>query len=374
MSEKNPNRKRNVKKTKIKQKQKQKQQQNNKQTIKLNITTSGGSGGSGGASQMQKPQYLPNSFVNEEHTTLLKSINEQLKQKNEPVSTAIENFNIPEKKTTFTFGTQTEQPVTSSFATQTAEGTNEERKEKYSYGTQTKQPKRHTNETQTEYPLKRTYETQTDFPPTYSYGTQTDELINYNGDEEFKRDLERKLKDIPPQFTEKVALPPVITPKLNQEIPIIDKPKELSGLNLMEQVRKKTEERNQRTDEEVLQMEEKINENKPQKSTDSPLKQALKKKVEERVPRTEEEVIQLEEEIKKKRGRPKLTEEEKQKRSALISQKAFNVLLNETPENERGSLIRQFEVDDLSDANIKTILKNKYRYSADEIKRIFSFK
>ena len=71
-----------VKKTKNKQKQKQKQLQNNKQTISLHISSSGGSGGSG-ASQ-SKPQSLPSSFVNEEHTTLLKSINEQLKKKNEP--------------------------------------------------------------------------------------------------------------------------------------------------------------------------------------------------------------------------------------------------------------------------------------------------
>jgi len=85
------------KKSKNKQKQKQKQQQTNKQTISLNISSSGGGGGSGGSgsSQTRQPQYLPSSFVNEEHTTLLKSINEQLKKKNEPAKTT-QHFIIPE--------------------------------------------------------------------------------------------------------------------------------------------------------------------------------------------------------------------------------------------------------------------------------------
>ena len=100
------------KKPKNKQKQKQKQQQTNKQTISLNISSSGGGGGSGGSgsSQTRQPQYLPSSFVNEEHTTLLKSINEQLKQKNEPIQTATKSFKIPEIKQTYSNGPQTEEP------------------------------------------------------------------------------------------------------------------------------------------------------------------------------------------------------------------------------------------------------------------------
>lgn len=234
------------KKTKMKQKQKQKQQQSNKQTVKLNITTSGGGGGSGG-SQQQKPSYMPSSFGNQEHTTLLKSINEQLKQKNEPVARAPQNFNIP-------------------------------------------QPNLQENERDAER-IRNLDEDYAD--------------INNR-----QQDFENELQGLPLQFSEKFAPTPVITPN---KIPIVNKPRESSGLSLFEQIKQKAEERNQRTNEDVKLMEEKIKENNPLKSTDSPLKQALKKKVEERIPRTEEQALQLDEEIKKnKGGRPKLTEEQKQ--------------------------------------------------------------
>ena len=58
----------------------------------------------------------------------------------------------------------------------------------------------------------------------------------------------------------------------------------------------------------------------------------------------------------------------------LISDKAFNVLLSETPEEEKGRIRRQYEVDDLSDGDIKIMLKRKYGYTDEELKRIFSLK
>ena len=101
------NKKQNMKvkksKTKNKQKQKQKQEQSNKQTIKLNISTSGGSGG--GASGGNQPYRFPSNQPYQEQTTLLKSINEQLKSSSQP-KTYSQMFNIPEVK-------QPEQPKTS---------------------------------------------------------------------------------------------------------------------------------------------------------------------------------------------------------------------------------------------------------------------
>jgi hypothetical protein len=93
------NKKQNIKvkksKTKNKQKQKQKQEQSNKQTIKLNISTSGGSGG--GSTGGIQPYRFPSQQPYQEQTTLLKSINEQLKTNNKPISSN-QMFNIPEVK------------------------------------------------------------------------------------------------------------------------------------------------------------------------------------------------------------------------------------------------------------------------------------
>jgi len=89
-------------KAKNKQKQKQKQEQNNKQTIKLNINSSGGMGGGGNQPYtypIQQPYIFPTQQPYQEQSTLLKSINEQLKTNNQP-KTSNQVFNIPEIKQT----------------------------------------------------------------------------------------------------------------------------------------------------------------------------------------------------------------------------------------------------------------------------------
>lgn len=236
---------------------------------------------------------FPQSFTSNEHTTLLKSINEQLKKKNEPVEIA-QNFNIPQPKQIRTLETQTEptQPRPEPIQIELP------RPEPI----QIKQPK--------PKPIRQEQS---------SYDKLEAEL--YKMIQEGETLLKERPKELPPQFSEKISPPPIpIIPE--KKIPVVNKPVEKSGLSFIEQLKQKQEERQPRTTEEVQQMEKEINKNKPQLSLESSLKKELQKKVSEQPTRTEEDVIQIEEEIKKKRGKPKLTEEEKQRRAEMKKMKA----------------------------------------------------
>jgi len=329
---------------------------------------------------------FPNSFYNREQATLLKSINEQLKQKNEPVPIS-QTFNIPEPKQTYDASTQMEPKKTYEISTQmepkkTYEySTQTEPKKTYEYSTQTEQKKpKKTQEISTQVEPKQTYEystqteqkkpkqtyeysTQTEQKKpkqTYEYSTQTeqDEPIKkvFNDDESqiffenMKKErelLERRLKNIPPQFSEKVETPPIFLPKQVESIPIVNKPIEKSGLSLVE-LMKKMEERNQRSNDEVKKMEEKLTENKSNIPEGSKFIQELKQKVEEKKNKSREmEQMEAEETLMKQ-----IIQEEKRK------QKEMEAVMEQQPETEKGKAGRKKLADE--------IIKEREQMKAEE--------
>ena len=192
------------------------------------------------------------------------------------------------------------------------------------------------------------------------------------------------------------------------KIPIIDKPKDTSNLSLLEKVKERGKESYEPKPEDYIeidrgqqQIEDELQGFSPKVTTPlTPPLDTTEESLLEKVKRgsgssklTEEEKIQKALEIEAKRELERLQKDEdaerkaeakkqkaeakKQKKEDIkqqISDKAFNVLLSETPEAEKGRITRQYEVNDLTDAEIKVLLKQRYGYSPEEIKRIFSLK
>ena len=320
----------------------------------------------------QPSSYLPSQYNNREQTTLLKSINEQLKQKNEPSSVS-QIFNIPDVSSPAAFGkkqieTQTEPKQTYEYSTQTEP---KKPKQTYEYSTQTKPTQSKEYSTQTEPKQTYEYSTQTKPNQAYEYSTQTEPIENEDDilEEELRKERLKLERSLPPQFSEKNRAQPIISDKI-ENMPIINKPSDLSNLSLLEQIKEQAEKkkpgRKKMTEEEKAEKE-------------------MQRKEEEKIQREETKKqkeldnIEKELEIEAKRELERVQKEiaNKQKKKDIkqqISDKAFNVLLSETPESEKGRLRRQYEVDDLSDPEIKAILKQRYGYTAEEVKRIFSLK
>jgi len=191
--------------------------------------------------------------------------------------------------------------------------------------------------------------------------------------EEFDKDLNEVSKEFQKIYTEGTNEgyteidrgPQIIEDELQGFSPKVTNPltppPETSEESLLEKV-KRGGGRTRMTDEERSQKEaerrQKAEELKNQTKLDN-IQKALEIEAKRELERVQKDI----EKINKK-------ETNKQ----LISDKAFNVLLSETPEAEKGSIRRQYEVDDLSDAKIKKILKQRYGYTDEEVKRIFSLK
>jgi len=249
--------KKQIKQTETKDKEKKEaNKQKITQRVRVNVNI---------PNSLTQPQSgnFPNSFYNREQNTLLKSINEQLKQKNEPVANATQNFNIPQPR-------QTDEPSPIPTSTGIKIEQNQDDNEEILK----------TNLSREFIKLRDTIK---NIPP--------------------KPILKDTLEGMPPQFSEKVSPPPVITPN---KIPIVNKPKESSGLSLFEQI---------------------------------------KQKEEEQIPRTEEQVLQLDEEIKRKVGRTKLTEEQKQEnlRNLRISEQIKEEKRQQAKEKKERKLMEDEE-------------------------------
>jgi len=145
----------------------------------------------------------------------------------------------------------------------------------------------------------------------------------------------------------------------------------------MEQIKKKAEERNQRTGEDIKQMEETIKENKPEYQKRTSLKDELLEKVKQK-----EEAKRLEEEEPKARkGRKPYTEEQKQQSEEkkqqkkeddkkMISRRAFETLLENSPLEEHKELRDAFDHGFLEDKRIKDKLK-KLNFSKEMIAKLY---
>ena len=227
--------KKQKKQTETKEKEKKEvNKQRITQRVKVNVNVPGS------YSQPQSKNF-PNSFYNTEQTTLLKSINEQLKQKNAPISTAPQTFNIPIQS----------------------------------------QPTSGIIESQPQSPPEPT-------PPT------TSGIVEDNSYEL-----------LPPQFSEKISPPPIpiIKPKPAEQIPIVSKPPEQSAMTLIQQLKQKQEERKQqeeKTPEDVEIMEEEIKEERTNPKYKRLTEEEKKQKAEEKriINQEKERIQEIEQRIK----------------------------------------------------------------------------
>ena len=311
---------------------------------------------------------FPYTFANKEHTTLLKSINEQLKKKNEPVEIA-QNFNIPPPKQTRVFETQTEPTQTRVFETQTEPKPVKQPKQTRIIETQTepkpvKQPKQ-----------TRIIETQTETIPIQqqSYGDKLEaELYKILQEGE---NLIGPPQELPPQFSEKISPPPIpIITTPEKKIPIVTKPKEKSSLSFIEQLKQKQEEfkqQEEKTPEDIEVMEEELKQERTNPKYKRLTAEEKKQKAEEkRIINQEKERIA---EIEKRR---KINEAENKKQQAedekkIITEKAFLILLQNVTLEEQKKLQESYDNGFLKDKEIKANLK-KLKYTPEQIKRIFS--
>jgi len=266
---------------------------------------------------------FPNSFYNREHTTLLKSINEQLKQKNEPVPIS-QMFNIPEEKKNVI--------------------------------------------------------------------NDDDTNIFFKNIEKERELLESRLKNIPPQFSEKVESPPIFLTKQVESIPIVNKPVDKSGLSLGEQIEKKEDDATIRERELMKAEDILIKDKQKQKEDDATIRERelmkaedilikdkqkqkeLESKIRERAQMKAEDILmkdkrkqkELEAEMKRRR---KLNEAENQKQR--ITEKAFLIVLDNVSVEEQKRLQEAYDTGFLKDKEIKALLK-KLKYTPEQVKRIYS--
>ena len=336
--------KKQIKEDKKEEKQKEKaskQKQKITQRVKININIP--------SQKTSTPQIQnPLSSSNRDQINLLTSINEQLKKKDEPKK-ATENFNIPVKQ------------QSSNAETQTPTAPNE-------------------IETQTE-----PTQTQPNNEPFIQ--TQPYKDVRF---ENIYEEPEFPEFNFPKQFSEK-AIPkiPIIKEPTQQ---IITKPKDTSSQSLIEKVKipssfleelsAKQKIIKPKTDEETIQMEENIKQQRGRPPDTEEMKNQKAKEKEERG-------LMKEEDEKPKLGRKPDTEEVKQRKAEerkiidqkekdrtemenrRITEKAFRILLDNSQLEEQKDLLEAYNRGFLKDKGIKDKLK-KLNFSADEIKRIYS--
>jgi hypothetical protein len=331
-----------------KEKETKEQKEANKQRItqrvkvSINVPRSYSQQPSGGVKSV-----FPYSFANTEQTTLLKSINEQLKQKNEPISTALQTFNIPIKSQT-------------------------------------------TRETQTQQPIREEQQPIREEPELKDNPDNPDELLQESL-KQIRLELERNLKQqLPPQFTKKIELPPIpiITPNPAEQIPIVSKPAEQSAMTLIQQLKQKQEklkEKEPQTAETIQVMEEEVQQQKKNPKYKRLTEEEKKQKVEERK-KINEEKAQLDEIFQQQKAeeRKKINEEkaqiaeieqrrkmnEAENKKQIERERGFIELLKNTDIAEHKDLQEQYDRGFLKDKGIKDKLK-KLKFTTPQINNIF---
>ena len=379
--------KKQVKEEKQQQNQKEKKEANKQkitQRVRVNVNIPNSSA---------QPQSInfPNSFYNREQNTLLKSINEQLKQKNEPVAST-QTFNIPEPRRTET-ETQTQPPRQVESETQTRQPRRTETEtqtqppRQVETETQTRQPRRTESETQTRQPRQVETETQTRQPRRTETETQyeqpNEETNLYDNSyeilqEELKNErlkLERRLRDsLPQQFSEKITPPPIIITPTTEKIPIVNKPIEKSGLTFLEQLKQKTEERSKeedKTPEYVEVIEEDIKQGRTNPKYKKLTEEEKKQKAEEKRIINQENERLAEIEKRRKINEAENKKQRKEDKNKMITERALNALLLKVDFEEGKKLQEEYDTGSFKDKEIKAYFK-KLKYSPEQIKRIFS--
>jgi hypothetical protein len=352
-----------------KEKETKEQKEANKQRItqrvkvSINVPRSYSQQPSGGVKSV-----FPYSFANTEQTTLLKSINEQLKQKNEPISTALQTFNIPIKSQT-TRETQTQQPI----------------REEQQPIREEQQPIR-----EEQQPIREEQQPIREEPELKDNPDNPDELLQESL-KQTRLELERNLKQqLPPQFTKKIELPPIpiITPNPAEQIPIVSKPAEQSAMTLIQQLKQKQEklkEKEPQTAETIQVMEEEVQQQKKNPKYKRLTEEEKKQKVEERK-KINEEKAQLDEIFQQQKAeeRKKINEEkaqiaeieqrrkmnEAENKKQIERERGFIELLKNTDIAEHKDLQEQYDRGFLKDKGIKDKLK-KLKFTTPQINNIF---
>lgn len=348
----------------------------------------------------QPSSYLPSQYGNREQTTLLKSINEQLKQKNEPSSVS-QTFNIPIKKQvetqtepkkpkqTYEYSTQTEIPegnrqINSNFSDSLSDyGTYNMPNSFSDFRNQHSDSSLGSFSSINENNLMEEIQKKVNEKVKSENIKKKDEALSINKLEKLKQKQqtlinEEKIDEDMKQLGDAFKRDELIS--LIKKIPIIDKPKDTSNLSLLEKVKEGgNESYNMPRQEDYIEID------RGQQQIEDELQGFSPKVTNPLTPPLDTAEESLLEKVKRGIGRPKLTEEEriqrdeqkknkKEIKKQLISDKAFNVLLSETPEAEKERIRRQYQVDDLTDAEIKAMLKQRYGYTPEQVKRIFSLK
>jgi len=359
-----------IKEDKKEQKAKEKaEKQRISQRVKININIPTSKGGQSSTTQ----EYLRNPIINplnqssREQINLLNSINEQLKNKNKPVSIN-DMFKIPPKRTI-------------------DQGTG--------VATQTEPPETYSQGSQQEPRVNRVIETQTE---------PQDEEENFNqGMLDINNELQQRLANarLPEQFSPKVDTPiPIIR---EPSIPIISKPKEKSNESLIEKatpisfleaLKEKQKIIKPKSEEETLQMEEELRKGRPKSNmnegrvlTDEEvLENKLLKEAElEARRRANEEDNRKVEETKEQEQIRKVEAEYKRKQKEINETKgvnyAFDILIQNLEDQEEiGKLREAYNNGFLKKADIRKKLidlrtddpKPKKVYSAKQVDDFFN--
>lgn len=388
------------------QKQKEKQKMDKQRTkvsqrVKVNINIP--------HSLTQPTSYFnPNQFQNREQTTLLKSINEQLKQKNEPtlpnrmfnqMETQTDEpnmFNIPIVK-------QVEKPIQISREVKNPLIIKEDNTPRLSLMEQiiksgeNKKQKSNEDIKSMEEKIKENKSQKTD------YSKVMDDLSKGIKEKAKPKSVEeiKNMEDIltanKPEVLNNSPIKEELISKVKQKeesklmgkedvrFPIVNKPVDDSNLGLLERVSKNVESEVPEQGESLFEeMTRKINEkkdNEKEKKRKEEIKkknEELKREEKERIDKLREEQLkQIEEQklMKKqdksiRRGRKPTSEEEKEQKKKNITLRGFNVLLQNTPIEQHNNLRDALNNGFLDDKGIKNKLKN-LKFSKEEINNIF---
>ena len=179
--------------------------------------------------------------------------------------------------------------------------------------------------------------------------------------------------NLPPQFSEKIAPPPIIITPPTEKIPIVNKPIEKSGLTFLEQLKQKTEERS-RQEEKTPEYIEVVEEERKQERTNPKYKRLTE---EEKKQRAEEKRIinQEKERVAEIEKRRRINEAENAKIQKEIdktktTERALNILLTKVEFEEGKKIQEAYDTGFFKDKEIKAYFK-KLKYSPEQIKRIY---